>query len=49
MPVGASGAPFAAQWLADSGGIGFVGLYLAVAAGISFAAVIAMPETGRDA
>ncbi|AMB45599.1 MFS transporter [Methylobacterium sp. AMS5] len=47
--VGASGAPFAAQWLADSGGIGFVGLYLAVAAGISFAAVIAMPETGRDA
>ncbi len=46
--VGASGAPFAAQWLADRGGIGFVGLYLAAAAGISLAAILAMPETGRD-
>ncbi|WP_232630505.1 MFS transporter [Methylobacterium sp. Leaf118] len=43
--VGASGAPFAAQWLAGWGGIGSVGLYLALAAGISLAAVAAMPET----
>ena len=47
--LGASGAPFAAQWLAGSGGIGLVGLYLAAAAGISFAAIVGMPETGRDA
>ncbi|MET0429925.1 MAG: MFS transporter, partial [Microvirga sp.] len=47
--VGASGAPFAAQWLAGWGGIGWVGLYLAVAAGISLAAIACMPETGRDA
>ena len=46
--LGASGAPFAAQWLAGWGGIASVGLYLAVAAGISLAAVAAMPETGRD-
>ena len=47
--VGASGAPFAAQWLAGWGGIGLVGLYLAAAAGVSLAAVALMPETGRDA
>ncbi|GEO99896.1 MFS transporter [Methylobacterium haplocladii] len=44
--LGASGAPFAAQWLADRGGIGSVGLYLAGAAAISFFAVALMPETG---
>ena len=44
--VGAAGAPFAAQWLVAQGGIGLVGLYLAAAAGLSFAAVLAMPETG---
>ena len=46
--VGASGAPLAAQWLVGWGGIGSVGLYLGLAAGISLAAVAAMPETGRD-
>lgn len=46
--VGASGAPLAAQWLVGWGGIGSVGLYLALAAGISLAAVAAMPETGRE-
>ena len=45
--VGASGAPLAAQWLVGWGGIGSVGLYLGLAAGISLAAVAAMPETGR--
>ncbi len=45
--LGASGAPFAAQWLAGWGGIGSVGLYLAGAAAISFVAVALMRETGR--
>jgi hypothetical protein len=43
--LGASGAPYIAQELAAYGGIGFVGIYLAVAATLSFVAVLAMPET----
>ncbi len=46
--LGAAGAPAFAQALLQWGGIGSVGLYLAVAAAISFAAVAMMPET-RDA
>ncbi len=45
--LGASAAPYLAQRLAEWGGIGWVGLYLAVAAAISFAAVSLMQETGR--
>ncbi|GLS43029.1 MFS transporter [Methylobacterium brachythecii] len=43
--LGASMAPFAAQWLAGWGGIGSVGVYLAAAAAISFVAVLLMAET----
>ncbi|MDP4003498.1 MFS transporter [Methylobacterium sp. NEAU K] len=46
--LGASGAPYIAQELAAYGGIGFVGLYLAVAAILSFVAVLAMRETAHD-
>lgn len=46
--LGASGAPYIAQELASYGGIGFVGLYLAVAAVLSFVAVLAMRETAHD-
>ena len=45
--VGASGAPYLAQRLTDWGGIAWVGAYLGVAAALSLAAVLAMPETGR--
>ena len=45
--LGASAAPYLAQRLAEWGGIGWVGLYLAVAAAISFAAVFMMQETRR--
>lgn len=37
--LGASAAPVLAQWLAGWGGIAWVGVYLALAAGMSFAAV----------
>jgi MFS family permease len=43
--LGASGAPYIAQELVNIGGIGFVGIYLGVAAILSFLAVLAMPET----
>ena len=44
--LGASAAPYLAQRLSEWGGIGWVGLYLAVAAGVSFVAVALMEETG---
>ncbi|MCJ2035372.1 MHS family MFS transporter [Methylobacterium sp. J-068] len=43
--LGASAAPYLAQRLSEWGGIGWVGLYLAVAAGVSFVAVALMEET----
>ena len=43
--VGAAGAPAIAQSLSQWGGIGSVGLYLALAAGISLIGVWLMPET----
>lgn len=46
--VGASAAPFLAQALAERGGIGAVGLYLAAAAGISLFCVMRMPETAKS-
>lgn len=45
--LGASAAPYLAQQLVARGGIGWVGLYLAIAAAISFVAVWMMQETGR--
>ena len=47
--LGASAAPYLAQQLVAWGGIGWVGLYLAVAAGLSFIAVWMMQETARGA
>ncbi|NEU13079.1 MHS family MFS transporter [Methylobacterium sp. BTF04] len=44
--LGASAAPYLAQRLVEWGGIGWVGLYLAVAAAVSFVAVWLMAETG---
>ncbi|WP_375462616.1 MFS transporter [uncultured Methylobacterium sp.] len=46
--IGASGAPYLAQRLVDWGGIAWVGAYLAIAAAISFVAVLLMPETLRE-
>ena len=43
--LGASAAPLVAQSLANWGGVAWVGLYLAVAAGVSILAVALMPET----
>jgi MFS family permease len=40
--LGGGLAPIAAQWLAERGGLGLVGLYLSVAALISFLALIAL-------
>lgn len=45
--LGASGAPYLAQRLAEWGGIGLVGAYLAAAGAISLVAVSLMPETAR--
>ena len=47
--LGASGAPYLAQELVAFGGIGFVGVYVSVAAVLSFLAVLAMRETGGSA
>ncbi|MGU3539934.1 MFS transporter [Methylobacterium sp. A54F] len=47
--IGASFAPYLAQRLVELGGVGWVGAYLALAAVISFVAVLLMPETGRGA
>ena len=43
--LGAAVAPFIATWLATSYGVGWVGLYLFVAASLSFAAILVMRET----
>ncbi|HEY8615925.1 MFS transporter [Phenylobacterium sp.] len=40
--LGGGLAPMAAQWLADRGGLGLVGLYLSVAALVSFLALLAL-------
>ena len=45
--LGAAVAPFLATWLVAEYGVGWVGLYLAVAAALSFAALVVMKET-RD-
>ncbi|MCI1709333.1 MAG: MHS family MFS transporter [Chiayiivirga sp.] len=47
--LGASLAPYAATWLAARFDIAAVGLYLAVAAAISLAALLAMRRHGEDA
>ncbi len=43
--LGASFAPSLAQVLEQTGGVAWVGYYIAVAAAISFLAILAMPET----
>ncbi|MDY6997033.1 MAG: MFS transporter [Actinomycetota bacterium] len=43
--LGAAVAPFIATWLATSYGVGWVGLYLFVAAALTFAALLIMRET----
>ena len=45
--LGAAVAPFIATWLATSYGVEWVGVYLAIAAGLSFVAILVMRET-RD-
>ncbi len=45
--LGAAVAPFIATWLATSYGVEWVGVYLAIAAGLSFVAILLMRET-RD-
>jgi MFS family permease len=45
--LGAAVAPFIATWLATDHGVGWVGVYLSVAAACSFAALLVMRET-RD-
>jgi hypothetical protein len=47
--LGASLAPSLAQVLEASGGIAAVGAYIAVAALVSFLAILTMRETRRDA
>lgn len=46
--LGAAVAPFIATWLATSYGVGWVGVYLMVAAALTFAALLAMRETKDD-
>ncbi|MDG5483668.1 MFS transporter [Mycolicibacterium gadium] len=46
--LGAAVAPFIATWLATSYGVGWVGLYLFIAACLSFIAILVMRET-KDA
>jgi metabolite-proton symporter len=43
--LGAAVAPFIATWLATQYGVGWVGLYLSVAATLSFVALLVMRET----
>jgi metabolite-proton symporter len=43
--LGAAVAPFIATWLASSYGVGWVGLYLAVAGGLTLIALLVMKET----
>lgn len=43
--LGAAVAPFIATWLATSYGVGWVGLYLFIAASLSFIAILIMRET----
>ncbi|MDQ2627235.1 MAG: MFS transporter, partial [Actinomycetota bacterium] len=45
--LGAAVAPFIATWLATGFGVRWVGIYLSLAAALSFAAVLVMRET-RD-
>jgi MFS family permease len=46
--LGAAVAPFIATWLATQYGVGWVGLYLFLAATLSFIAILIMRET-KDA
>ncbi|MGE2692666.1 MFS transporter [Mycolicibacterium pulveris] len=46
--LGAAVAPFIATWLATQYGVGWVGLYLFIAASLSFIAILVMRET-KDA
>ena len=43
--LGAAVAPFIATWLAATHGVGWVGFYLSVSAGVTFIALLAMRET----
>jgi MFS family permease len=43
--LGAAVAPFIATWLATTYGVGWVGLYLFIAALLSFIAILLMRET----
>lgn len=45
--LGAAVAPFIATWLATSYGVGWVGIYLLIAAALTFVALLVMRET-RD-
>ena len=40
-------APFGAQWLANKGGLPWVGYYLAVSCGLSLLALLLLPRTGK--
>ncbi|MFD4369217.1 MFS transporter [Rhodococcus sp. NPDC058521] len=46
--LGAAVAPFIATWLATTYGVGWVGVYLLVAAALTFVALLAMRETRDD-
>ncbi|WP_072690169.1 MFS transporter [Rhodococcus marinonascens] len=46
--LGAAVAPFVAAWLATAYGVGWVGVYLLVAAAISFVALLVMKETKNE-
>ena len=43
--LGAAVAPFLATWLATEYGVGWVGVYLAAAAALTFVALLVMRET----
>jgi MFS family permease len=45
--LGAAVAPFIAAWLVAHYGVAFVGLYLSLAAAVTFVALLVMKETSR--
>ncbi len=46
--LGAAVAPFIATWLATSYGVGWVGIYLLIAAALTFIALLVMKETKNE-
>ncbi|MFC9362598.1 MFS transporter [Rhodococcus sp. NPDC057014] len=46
--LGAAVAPFIATWLATSYGVGWVGIYLLIAAALTFVALLVMRETKNE-